>query len=178
MHVKTKNIAFLGLLMAIAVILVVLSGVIEFNTFFLLALASFCTGIAIYEYGLGAGAAFYVGSILLSFFVAPNKLYVATYAGIACYIVITEWLWRKVFKMEYSHKNRMILTVCKVILFNVMYVPILLFFPDLLSGIKMSTPIFLLLLVIGQAILFLYDRAFKYFMNRYWGRIRHAIRME
>lgn len=177
MHVKTKNIAFLGLMMAITVLLVVLSGVFEINTFFLLALASFCTGIAIHEYGLASGTAFYIGSILLNLILAPNKLYVGTYAGIGLYIVVTEFIWRKIFKMEYNYRNVVILTIVKVIIFNAMYIPILLFFPDLLSGIKMNTAIFVVLLLIGQVILLLFDKAYKYFMNRYWGQIRRALRL-
>lgn len=177
MHVKTKNIAFLGLLMAICVILVVLSGVFEINTFMLLALASFGTGIAIYEVGIRGGTAFFVGSVILSFFVAPNKLYVGTYAGISFYLVAIEFVWNKLFKAEYSHKNIAILTVFKVVLFNVMYIPIIILVPDLLSGIEITTPIFIALLVFGQAILIVYDKAYKYFMNRYWGQIRRAIHL-
>lgn len=177
MHVKTKNLAFLGVLMALTVVLVVLSGILEFNTFFLLALASFATGIAIYEVGISLGAGFYIGSVFVSFFVAPNKLYVATYAGIAFYIVAIEFIWNSLFKGEYTTTNARIMIMIKAVIFNAMYLPILLLFPNLISGMKITTPILIALVIAGQAVLVIYDKAYHYFMNRYWGRIRKRINL-
>ncbi len=45
LHLKTKEIAWGGMLMALAVILIVLSGVIEASSMFLLAAAAFLAGI-------------------------------------------------------------------------------------------------------------------------------------
>jgi uncharacterized membrane protein len=47
MLLNAKKLAFLGLLLAVTVVLIILSGVFEFNTLFLLAAASFGVGIAI-----------------------------------------------------------------------------------------------------------------------------------
>ena len=59
MHVNAKKMAFSGLLLALTVILIVLSGVFDFNTLFLLAIASFFVGVIIREYGMKYGVAFY-----------------------------------------------------------------------------------------------------------------------
>ena len=47
MHVNGKKTAVSGLLMAVSVLLIILSGLIETNTLFLLAAAAFCTGIIV-----------------------------------------------------------------------------------------------------------------------------------
>lgn len=175
MHVAAKRIAVLGLSMALAIILIVLSGIIEVNTFFLLAAASFFTGIAIYEFGVGSGAAFCAGSVLLGFILAPNKFYVITYFGLSFYILAVEFVWKVLFKQNYSKKNRSIVLVLKFVLFNILYIPVLWFFPSMLLTVKMSTPMFLLLLLGGQLILLVYDKAYEYFMVHYWIKFRRRL---
>ena len=49
MHVKAKILAFGGLLLALTVIFMMLGGIIESNTLFLLAAASYFVGIMIRE---------------------------------------------------------------------------------------------------------------------------------
>ena len=73
MHVKAKIIAFGGLLLALTVLFMMLGGIIETNTLFLLAAASYFAGIMIRETGLRMGAAFYLAGVLLGFFLVPNK---------------------------------------------------------------------------------------------------------
>ncbi len=175
MHVNAKKIAFLGLSMALAVVLVILSGIIETNTLFLLALASFFTGIALGEFGLGAGAGYMIGSVILCFLLAPNKLYVLTYTGICFYLVAAEFVWKVILKSTYSKKNQVIMTIFKVSIFNVMYIPLLIFAPKLVIAREMGTVLFVILLVAGQAVLFIYDYAYHYFMNRYWLKFRRLI---
>lgn len=58
MHVNTKKLAVSGLLMALAVVLIILSGVLDFNTLFFLAAAAFFVGIIIREFNLRYGFAF------------------------------------------------------------------------------------------------------------------------
>lgn len=80
MHVNARQMAFTGVSLALTVLLMILSGILKFNTLFLLGAASFFVGIVIREFGMGLGAAFYAASILLSFMVAPNKLHCITFA--------------------------------------------------------------------------------------------------
>ena len=61
MHVNAKKTAVSGLLMALSVVLIVLSGILDFSTLFFLAAAAFFVGIIIKEYGLGYGTAFFAG---------------------------------------------------------------------------------------------------------------------
>ena len=90
MHVSAKKIAFLGLLLAVAMVLTLIGGYFEPSTLFFMAAAAFCTGIAVRECGLYPGAAFLAAGILLAFFLAPNKLYIITYGGMSLYIYIRE----------------------------------------------------------------------------------------
>ena len=83
MHINSKKIAMGGALMALAVLCIALSGVLEFNTLFLLAAASFLVGVMIREGGLAAVLAFYVGAVALGFLLAPHKLYCVTFAAMA-----------------------------------------------------------------------------------------------
>ena len=64
---KCKKNSISGLLMALSVVLMILSGILEFSTLFFLAAAAFFVGIIIKEYGLGYGAAFFLGCTVLDF---------------------------------------------------------------------------------------------------------------
>ena len=66
MHVKAKKMAFGGLLLALTIVCMVLGSVIESNTLFLLAAASYFVGIIIRETGMRTGAAFYLSLIHIS----------------------------------------------------------------------------------------------------------------
>ena len=55
MHVKAKQMAFGGLILAVTVVCMALGSVIETNTLFLLAAAAFFVGIVIREFGLRRG---------------------------------------------------------------------------------------------------------------------------
>ena len=91
MHVKAKSMAFGGLLLALSVVCMALGSVIETNTLFLLAAASYFVGIVIREYGIKMGAAFYLADVLLGFLVAPNKFYVISFAAMGFYILAVEF---------------------------------------------------------------------------------------
>ena len=72
MHVKARTLAFGGLLLALTVVFMALGSIIETSTLFLLAAASYFVGIVVREFGLRAGAAFYIAAVLLGFITAPN----------------------------------------------------------------------------------------------------------
>lgn len=94
MHVKARMTAFSGLLLALSVVCMALGSVIETNTLFLLAAASYFVGIIIREFGMKAGVAFYLADILLGFLVTPNKFYVISFAAMGFYILAAEGSWR------------------------------------------------------------------------------------
>lgn len=177
MHVSARKISFLGLMMAFSVVLVVLGSIIEMSTLFFLALASFITGIVVVEYKTALGAAFYVGSVLLSFILSPHKLYVLTYAGMACYLLLREIVWTNIMKQNATRINLIVLTLVKFLIFNAMYIPALVFLPDLVIAKEMNIYLMCGLIISGQILLFIYDRAFEYFMGRYWLDMKRRLKI-
>lgn len=176
MHVKTKKIAFLGLLLALAMILVVLGSVLEINTLFFLAAASFCTGIAILETGLGLGTGFFIGGLFLSLLLSPNKLYCLTYGGMSFYLLITAFIERAFRKWRNEKGKRVVTLLFKFTLFNCMYLPIVIFFPQLiLPGHSLSGILLAGVLAAGQVVWIIYDYAFSYFLKSHWDVIRKKV---
>lgn len=92
LHLKSEEAAWGGIMMALAVILIVLSGVIEQSSLFLLAAASFITGLFQRRFSVRAGTAFIIGTFLIGFFLAPQKLYCFTFAGFSVYVAVAEYL--------------------------------------------------------------------------------------
>lgn len=169
MYLRAKKMAFLGLLLAISVVLVTLSGILEFNTLFFLAGAAFCVGIAIRECGIRLGLGFFIGSIVLNFFLTPNKFYCITFSAMGLYILINEFAWEKLAKL----KNRnLILWVIKYITFNIIYLPSVILMPHLFYQGTIRIEIWALLILGGQFALLIFDKAYTYFQSYIWGKFR------
>lgn len=175
MHVNAKKTAVSGLLMALAVVLIVLSGILDFNTLFFLAAAAFLIGIIIKEYGIKYGAAFFAGCTILGFLLAPQKLYVLTYAMMGVYVLGVEGLWQLLGKQTEWKKRKLLFTAGKFLIFNVMYIPVLVLFPKLLFAGEVPNSMMLVFLLAGQVALFLYDKAYEYFLISMWSSIRERI---
>lgn len=172
MHVNAKKMATAGLLVAFTVVMLVLSSVIETNSLFFIAAASFCVGIAIREWGLGLGFVFLVASVALNLLVTPNKLYCITFAAMEIYLFLAEWLWERIaVSKEMSHRT-VKLWCGKYLIFNFMYVPVLLIFPSLIFTKEVTGTMAIILFLVGQVALWIYDIAYRYFQARIWGRLR------
>lgn len=172
MHVKAKSMAFGGLLLAVSVVCMSLGSVIETNTLFLLAAASYFVGIVIREYGLKMGAAFYLADVLLGFLVAPNKIYVLSFAAMGFYILAVEWIWHVLEKHPGIERRHILFWVMKYVLFNVMYIPMVLVFQELLFSKAIPGSMLLIVIAAGQAGLWVYDRAYEYVQGHIWNKMR------
>jgi len=174
MLLKSKDIAFVGILMAIGVILVTIGGYWEGSTLFFLAAASFLTGIVQRNLSVAASAAFLAGTTLLSFFLAPQKLYCATFLAFGIYILLAEYVEKG--------KKRAFVWIFKAMLFHGLFALALfatekLFGLEILFGGKVFSLLqkyqfFFWIVVIACAEIFwiVFDRAYFYFQNRY-GRL-------
>lgn len=175
MHVKAKTMAFGGLLLALSVVCMALGSVIETNTLFLLAAASYFVGIMIREFGMKTGIAFYAADVLLGFLIAPNRFYVLSFAGMGLYILLTEAVWRGMAK-EKRVQIPALFWAAKYVIFNIMYIPVLLFFQEILFGGKqVSQMMWAGMLIGGQIGLLLYDRAYDYVQAAVWPKLRHRM---
>lgn len=177
MYVNAKKIAFLGLLLAGTTLLVIFSGIWEFNTLFLLAGASFGVGIAIRECKLRIGFGFYIASVLLSFILAPNKIYVITYSAIGLYLVIIEYFFLKLSDMIWKKNRIKFFWVIKYVTFNIMFLPILLFLPKLIYQGKIDNGLLFVFFLVGQVALFVYDTAHDYFQKHIWEKLRRKLQL-
>lgn len=182
MLLKSKDIAFVGILMAIGVILVTVGGYFEGSTLFFLAAASFLAGIVQRNLSVAASAAFLAGTTILSFFLAPQKLYCATFLAFGIYIILAEYM----EKTAAEKKKRVFAWVLKAILFNTLFAAALftvqkLFGLEILFGGKAFSflqdyRLFFWIAVIACAEIFwiIFDRAYFYFQNRY-GRLVYNV---
>lgn len=169
---KSKKTATGGILMALAVLCIVLSGILEFNTLFLLAAASFFVGVVIRESGLAAGAAFYAGTVLLGLLLAPQKLYCVTFAAMGAYILCAEWIFRQIGRRMRGRRRQVFLWAGKILFFNLLYLPALIFFPRLLFAGGLRGAWLWGAAAAGQIVFLIYDRAYEYFLTVLWEAFR------
>lgn len=175
MHVNAKKMAFTGVLAAFAVILLVLSAVIETSSLFLIAAAAFCVGIVLREWGIKAGMAFLTASFLVGLMIAPNRLYCITFLAMGIYLVLSEILWEKVAESPKIQKKKTAVWIGKYLIFNAMFIPALLIFPTLILTEEAADKMFWVVLVAAQAGLFIFDKAYIYFQIFIWGKMRNKI---
>lgn len=172
MHVGAKKIALGGLLLALVILCMLLGSVIESNTLFLLAAASYFVGIMIRETGIMTGLAFYLAAVLLGFLLAPNKLYVVSFAAMGFYILVIEFMWRWLGRRPEKVNRKVLLWTVKYVIFNLLYMPGLLFFQELLFGRSLPPVLMAAAAAVGQIALWIYDRAYEYVQRHIWGKFR------
>lgn len=192
MHVKAKSIAMSGIMLALTMLCMLLGNMLEMNTLFFLAAASYFNGIIFREFGSRVAAAFYLAGVLLGVIVSPNKFYVVSYAAMGLYILLAEGAWRLLEKRnlrkcnlgqydsgkrgpgKYDPEKRMIQVfwLIKYVVFNLMYIPAILLFQDILFAGKLTGKMLAVILLVGQAGLAVYDRAYAYVQGRIWIKYR------
>ena len=158
MHVKAKQMAFGGLILAVTVVCMALGSVIETNTLFLLAAAAFFVGIVIREFGLRTGAAFYLAAVLLGLLVTPNKFYVITFAAMGFYILGIEAVWMFLAKRPQMGHRMGIYWFAKYVIFNLV-----------------SDQLLLAAVMVGQIAILVYDKAYQYVQGTLWEKWRKRI---
>ncbi len=177
MLLGTRKLAFLSLLMALTVVLIILSGVLEFNTLFLLALASFGAGIAYREGGLGIGVGFFAGSLILGALLAPNKFYLITYGAMTLYLIVSEFAYDKLYIVKSIAVRNKVLWLVKYILFNLIFISILLLAPKLIFPGEINFKVQMFIIAGGQIVLFLYDKGYRYFQGNIWEKVRRKLKL-
>ena len=150
MHVDAKKIAISGVLAAFSAVMLILSSVIESSSLFFIAAASFCVGISLREWGVRFGTCYFVASALVNFLVAPNKMYCFTFSAMGLYILLSEILWEKIAEKETLKNRTRWLWIGKYVIFNMLYMPVLFVFPELLFAKNIPDMGYLILLLAGQ----------------------------
>lgn len=195
MHLKAKKLAFSGIALALCIIFMVLGSVIESNTLALLALASFSVGIITCEFGVRYGVAYLAAAIILGFLIAPNKFYCLTFAAMGLYILLDEVLWMILNRVKMKQQKinfqtsdlhqkadkwSVLMWIAKWLIFNAMYVPIILIFPAFLFTGKLAqyhtAKGIMLVLLLGQIVWLIYDRVYDYFQRVIWNKYRKILK--
>lgn len=92
MFLKSNKVAMAGMMTALTVLFLFLSGVLEYCSLACLAVAAFLTGCMAAEYKATGGVAGLMAALFLGFLFMPNKFYLATYLVMALYVLIWEAL--------------------------------------------------------------------------------------
>lgn len=164
MLLKSKDIAYLGVLLGLNQLFIILSSVIETNTLILFSAAALIVGIIIVEFGVKSGVLFYFASCLLGFVLTFNKVEVITYIMFFGIYSIIKYI------IETRIQNRTIEIAIKFIYFNISLLVIY-------FTVKMFITInFFWWMIVGvQILFFIYDYAFTIFINYYMNNIRSKI---
>lgn len=188
MLLKSKDVAFTGVMMALGVLLVTLGGYFEGSTLFFLAAASFLTGVVYRRISLAASLSFIVGTTVLGLVLAPQKLYLATFAAFCVYVIVAECLEKGRAEGKLPWKNGSIWLV-KGILYHIL-LGISVFLAEKFFGLEILVKkgllsvfkdfrvlLALLILVAAELLWLVFDRAYFYFQHRY-GNLFNRIRQE
>ena len=165
MLLKSKEMAYLGVLLGLNQLLIILSSVIETNTIILFAAAALIVGIVVVEFGGKSGFLFYIASCLLGFFLTFNKVEIITYIlFFGIYSIV-----KHIFEAKIANKK--IQYTIKFIFFNVSLV---LMYYTARMFITLILPWWMFLG--AQAAFLLYDYAFTMFINQYIEKIKPKIK--
>ncbi len=175
MHIKAGQIAFSGLLAAFSVLCVVLGSIVEMSTLFFICGGAFCVGIAVREWGLRYGAAFLLASSIAGMLVAPNKMHCITFTAMGLYLWASEVLRDRIGKASRITSRESALWLGRYIIFNVMYIPAILFAPRLFIAGRIEGAMWIAVWVSGQAGVIIFEKAHDYFQVFIWGRMRRYL---
>lgn len=165
MHVnKTRALAETAVIAALSVVFLLLGTFISINTLVFTALAAYFIGYSVNKYDIKYGGIQLVVCVLLDFFLNPDKLNWVLYLCLGGYIFLSELIFRKWNRAKEEKKKMRLQLIYNWILFNIIYIPLLLFFREaLFSGeIKGGTLIFALA---GQLGWLVYDKAYRVFFR-------------
>ncbi|MGD9568996.1 MAG: hypothetical protein AB7V48_11860 [Sedimentibacter sp.] len=165
MLLKSKDIAYLGVLLGLNQLFIILSSVIETNTIIFFAAAALLVGVVIVEFGGKSGIVFYVASCILGFFLTFNKIEIITYIiFFGLYSIVKHIL-------EIKINNKTILYASKILYFNisliVMYFTVKLF---------ISFELMWWMILAAQALFLIYDYAFAIFITSYINNIQPKLK--
>lgn len=164
MLLKSKDIAYLGVLLGLNQLFIILSSVIETNTLILFGAAALIVGVVIVEFGGKSGILFYVASCFLGFVLTFNKIEIITYIMFFGIYSIIKYI------IEKKIENKAIEIIIKFIYFNVTLLAMY-FIVNRFITIKL----FWWMIIGVQIIFFIYDYAFTIFINYYMNKIRPKI---
>ena len=167
MHLKTREIAFLGMLLALCQILLVLAGTFSYSSLSLTVLSALTVGVAILISGPGGATAFFAAAMILGWFLAPDRTHLWLFAAVGAYQLFLETLQPKLL----MKCPIWLVWVIKLGLFNLIFLPLLLIVPQLFIE---ESPAFMTVVfaVLANVVMVLFDSLYFRLKFRYGPRIR------
>jgi hypothetical protein len=164
MLLKSKGVAYLGVLLALNQLFIILSSVIETNTIILMAAAALIVGVVVVEFGGKTGIIFYMASCISGFFLTFNKVEIITYiCFFGIYSIIKHYIETKIL-------NKYISYAMKIAAFNIS-----LLFMYIIVKLFINLPLQWWLILAAQVLFIIYDYAFTIFINQYINSIKPKI---
>lgn len=165
MHVnRTRALAETALMAALSVVLLLLGTFISVNTLFFTALAAYLIGYSIQKHGLKYGGIQFAACVLLDVFVNPDKFHWILYLCLGGYLLVSEWVFRKANRAQEGRKKLRRQLIYNWILFNIIYIPLVFFFRELLFAGEIPGGTLVLWLA-GQIGWLVYDKAYRVFFQ-------------
>jgi len=165
MLLKSRDLAYLGVLLGLNQLFIILSSIIETNTIILMATAALIVGVVVVEFGGKAGIIFYLASCISGFFITFNKVEIITYIGFfGIYSIIKHYIETKI-------NNKYISYALKIGSFNL---SLLLMYS--LAKLFISLPLRWWMILGGQILFIIYDYSFTMFITQYINSIRPKLK--
>lgn len=173
MYVKTKELTIAAICLALSMLLILVESVLGSSTLFLLSFAGFLIGIVIRENGMKSALTYFIASVFLSMILAPDKIKMVVFIGAEAYLLLREasYLFLEKNRRGSVEKAKKYYFFAKMMAFHLLFVPILLFFPDLImKGMDLKWK--LVVLVVAEGVWYLFDRAYDHFQIEIWDRLK------
>lgn len=173
---KTSQVAFCGIVCALAVVIMLLTGIFPFAEYALPALAGLVLISIVFEYGFRAAVLGYVVVAVLAGILAPNKEAAVFFITFLGYYPLLKG------RLESTVKNRVWEWVWKLVSFN--FAVLLAYFllivvmgmTELMGEIMLWKYGVAILLLLANAVFVIYDIAITRVIGFYLQRIRPKIR--
>lgn len=174
MYVKTRDLTLAAACLALSMLLILAESVLRISTLFLLSLSGFLIGIVIREAGLKLGGIYFIASVPLSMIIAPDKMKLVVFIGAELYILLREGAWEYLEKNreKYSGKVRTYYFFSKLLAFHLIFLPILLFLPNLIMK-DMDFKWKIMIVLLSEPIWYFFDLAYDRFQIELWNRMKH-----
>lgn len=179
LHVGTDKLAYAGVMSAIAVICIILSGVIESSSLFFILLGAYVTGLIRSRVKLSISCAATAAIIVLGLLLAPKKLHVLTYAFCAVYILTAESIYcmRDSGKTVSAKKEWLIKAAVYTLIYAAGTVTVAVLGPALFFSFRLpdipAVPIILAGYIICGVFVFIADRIYVIFAQWITRKINH-----
>ena len=165
MLLKSKDVAYLGVLLGLNQLFIILSSVIETNTIILMAAAALIVGVVVVEFGGKTGIIFYMASCISGFFLTFNKVEIITYiCFFGIYSIIKHYIETKIL-------NKYISYALKIASFNISL--LLMYF---IVKLFINLPLQWWMILSAQVLFIIYDYAFTIFINQYMNSIKPKLK--